>query len=73
MVITLSNENISFFFFFNFRIMDEVVQSEEHMLANSTTSFNASKSGDIDDICELPRRLFEVIQEAELVLDYMFR
>ena len=72
MVITLSNENISFFFF-NFRIMDEVVQSEEHMLANSTTSFNASKSGDIDDICELPRRLFEVIQEAELVLDYMFR
>ena len=53
--------------------MDEVVKSEEHILATSATSFNASKSGDIDDICELPRRLFEVIQEAELVLDYMFR
>ena len=52
--------------------MDEVLKSEEHILATSSTSFNASKSGDIDDICELPRRLFEIIEEGEHVLEFVF-
>ena len=51
--------------------MLEVLKAEEHFLSNSPTSITSSMVSE-DDICELPRRLFEIVQEAEPILEVLF-
>ena len=52
--------------------MSEVLKAEEHFLATSPSSITSTMVSE-DDICELPRRLFEIIQEAEPILEVLFR